>query len=59
MYCETRDVTFLPVLFLLGVHFYTIGQRARIGGLARAYFVVGKDVQRKHIIVVRCEVVLA
>ena len=41
---------------MLGFHLYTVGQRARIGGAARAYFVVGKDVQRKHIIVVSCGV---
>ena len=40
--------------FMLGTHLYTVGQRARIAGVARAYFVVGKDVQKKRIIVVNC-----
>ena len=43
----------------IGVHFYTVGQRARIGGVPKAYFVVGMDVQRKHILVVRCGMSLA
>jgi tRNA-specific 2-thiouridylase len=34
-----------------GLHFYTVGQRARIGGCQNAYYVVGKDVASKQLLV--------
>ena len=61
MWCEIihlNDILLsLCMVSTLGIHLYTVGQRARIGGAARAYFVVGRDVQRKYIIVVRLQFV--
>ena len=37
----------------LGHHFFTIGQRAKLGGRANAWFVAGKDPQNNTITVVR------
>ena len=35
-----------------GHHFFTIGQRARIGGQPVAWFVVGKDTSKNAVLVV-------
>ena len=35
-----------------GQHFFTIGQRARLEGMANAWFVAGKDPQNNTITVV-------